>query len=128
MPPPVQLQATAAKLIDLNSTGGLVTYNALTAVVSGPEANITAGALNMVMQWLKQFPRFNQNLWAVPVLVALGLVVAAALWHDELRKVLLGGLNISAQAWQNYAALREGPIMPPAAAIVSHQPTTIEKG
>ena len=114
MPPPIQLQATAARLIDPNSTGGLVTYNALTAATSGTEANILAGVLNMVMQWLKGFDWYDQNRWAIPTLLVLGLTTAGLLWRDELQRAVLGGLNIAAQAWQNYAALSDHPTMPPA--------------
>ena len=126
MPPPVQLQATAAKLIDPNGAAGLGSYNVLTAVVSGPEANILAGFCNMVVQWIKGFEWFDQNVWSIPLLLVLGLGTGLLLWHDDLNRALMGGLNISAQSWVNFAALKDGPIMPPAASI--GPATMIERG
>ena len=97
-----------------NSTGGLVASNAVTAIASGPEANVLAIAANMVVQWIKEYDWFDQRRWAIPTLILLGLVIGAVLWRDDLHKLLVGGLNIAGQAWSNYRTLSPNPVMPAA--------------
>ena len=109
-----ELASAGAAVIDPNKGGALIASNTATAIASGPEANLIAVFINMVMQSLKQWKHYDQGTWAVPTLCLLGFGIAIGLEHDHIETAIKHGMNYAGQAWVSFRALSPDPIMPPA--------------
>ena len=85
----------------LVGAGVLGASNVATGQIAGADVNLLAMGLNLVGQIVKQHPRFDQNRWLVPVLLACGIGLAWVLWQDG-RQALLRGAAAAYQSLSNY--------------------------
>jgi hypothetical protein len=85
----------------LVGAGVLGASNVATGQIAGADVNLLAMSLNLIGQIVKQHPRFDQNRWLVPVLLACGIGLAWVLWQDG-RQALLRGAAAAYQSLNNY--------------------------
>ena len=100
-PPPQGGREQPQLQTQLLGAGVLGASNVATGQVAGAEVNLLAMGLNLIGQIVKQHPKFDQNRWLVPVLLAAGVLLAWALWGDY-REAILRGAAAAYQSLNNY--------------------------
>lgn len=115
LPPTLATPGSVALAVTEAARGPLPVLAASTAATttfSGPEVMGLSGVLNLIAQGVKMHPRFDQNLWLLPVLLVLGIGLAfLVIWltTDDVRQALSQAiLKGGSAAWQsciNYAGL-----------------------
>lgn len=87
---------------------------AATTAFSGPEVMGLSGFLNIIGQPIKMHPRFNQNIWLLPLLMAIGIALATVVlwlldpednWRRSVGNGILKGGSATWQAAVNYGGL-----------------------
>ena len=73
--------------------------------VGGPDVVAVAMLLSTVAQGIKMHAWFHQNRYMVWFLLALGFAVCLAIWHDDLKRVVLNAGQAVYNAIVTYGAL-----------------------
>lgn len=104
-------------IVQAVTTGPLPVMAASTAATtafSGPEVMGLSGVLNVIGQPIKMHPRFNQNIWLLPLLMLIGIVMAILViylldpednWRRSIGQGILKGGSATWQAAVNYSGL-----------------------
>lgn len=117
MSKPWETPHPVVQAINAVSTGPLPVLAASTAATtafSGPEVMGLSGVLNIIGQPIKMHPRFNQNIWLLPLLMIIGVALATLVlylldpednWRRAIGQGILKGGSATWQAAVNYGGL-----------------------
>lgn len=79
--------------------------NIATSGVAGPEVPMIAGALGVLIEYLKNRCWFREGTWTVPVLIGLSFLIAFLIWYlffGDIVKAITNGCGILVNAHTNY--------------------------
>lgn len=116
-PPAPAVGATPNAALNIGmGTAAAVGTNTLVASQLGQDVNQVAMGINLIFQFVKQFPKLNQHLWWPVIVLVLG--VGAFFWmtQGDLFLSIKQGAAAAFQASMNYHSMRVAGInlLPPA--------------